>query len=191
MTLRLAVSLIALTFFAGGVLVSAPAAADESGMRTQRSSVAKKKARLTVRNTDRYRAGYAAGASVRDSYARGYTDGLAARTAPTYRPNYVVYNNGYNNGAYVAPGYAYNPAPTVISPAYAYSPAPALIPRLDPITSALTVPVATAPAVQVVQGDVASWIRDCSIRYRQFQPTDFDPATGTFLGNDGDRYYCN
>jgi hypothetical protein len=182
MTLKLAASLIALTFVAGAVLAAAPAAADEPGYRTSRSYVAKRKPKVVIR-TQRYRDGYAAGlaaSAAQDSYARGYTDGLAARPAT---PSYVV----YNNGTYVPPGYTYTTAPTVISPAYAYSP---VVRPLDPITGALAATTVTTP-VRAVQGDVASWIRDCSIRYRRFGPTDFDPVTGTFLGNDGDRYYCN
>jgi hypothetical protein len=193
MTLRLTASLIALTFLAGGVLLATPASADDSGYRTHRSSVQKRATRITIRktNTARYDTGYVAGVRAGTSYARGYSDGVAAaRTIepPVMTRPYVV----YNNGAYVPPVYPYGTAPTVLNTGYGYQPTVRVI---DPVTSAFaaatTVPIAVTTAARAVQGDVGIWARDCAIRYRQFAPSDFDPVTGTFLGNDGDRYYCN
>ena len=193
MTLRLTASLIAMTFLAGGVLFAAPASADNSGYRTHRSSVQKRATRITIRKTStaRYDTGYAAGVRAGTSYARGYSDGVAAaRTIdpPVVTRPYVV----YDTGAYVPPVYPYGTAPAVLGPGYAYEPSLRVVdPVAGAFAAATTVPVAVTTPARAVQGDVGTWARDCAIRYRQFAPSDFDPVSGTFLGNDGDRYYCN
>lgn len=213
MTLRLTASLIALSFLAGGAICAPPASADEYGYRTRHHAAAPRAPRITIRNTSRYDEGYAAGMSVGTSYARGYTDGLAAAQAlePPAPPDVT-----YDPYGYEPPVYAYGPTygavygtTTVVDPAYAYRPplpvgpavpvapvAPALEePVVSAYGSAGPAPAATAAPVAettaAVHGDVAVWMRNCKARYRRFAPSDFDPSTGTFLGNDGDRYYCN
>lgn len=79
----------------------------------------------------------------------------------------------------VATGILTQPAPapvyvdpyprTYYPPAPVYRPAPRVVyvePAAEPWTQA--------------------WYRDCSVRYRSF-----DPGSGTYLGYDGQRHFCN
>lgn len=109
-----------------------------------------------------HRGGFGGGVGWGGAVAAGVVGGaVAAATSPLWAPGYYDYAPGYAYG----PNYAYGPTYSYGYGNYGYAPAPY---------------VAAGPAV--AQNDDASY---CASRYRSY-----DPASGTFLGFDGQRHPC-
>ena len=95
-------------------------------------------------------------------------------------PNYYPYAPAYGAPTYVAPTYG---APVYSAPVYGAPTTPydpSLPVQAGPVYSGGYVASGYAPS----RGS-AEWNAYCASKYRSF-----DPATGTFLGYDGQRHYC-
>lgn len=90
-----------------------------------------------------------------------FAQGDALATQVQYR--HRGYNRGYRRG---------------------FDPGAAAVLGIIGLTAGIIANSALAPAPYVV-GD-PNWIEYCASRYRSF-----DPASGTYLGYDGYRHYCN
>ena len=153
--------------------------------------------RIAIQKSDRQQyAGVRAGldrtgVNVRASYDRGYRDGsyVRAQEPRAYQAYpYAAYSNGVDprtGGSSYAGNDLYGPRGT-----YGYRPYARYEAGLDPITALLG--IASMPFAAVTsssrsgQGNFANWVAYCSARYGSF-----DPASGTFLADDGNRYYCS
>ena len=204
MTHRIATSLIALTLVTSGAFISAPASAQDGRKHVSqgaRSSVAQSQSRAQRQTSGnkQYRAGLRAGLDrgvvrSRASYARGYGDGayrgsLAPRGQYAYsyvRPD-GVYGprryDGYSTYAGYDGGYApaYGGHGSYAGYQSGFNPARGAVGRNGRVGHGRC-----NSALAVQQDNRGDWLAYCSAKYRSF-----DPGSGTFLANDGNRYYCN
>ena len=109
------------------------------------------------------------------SYSPGYSYGSSPYgTGPS---GYNSYNYNYAPGGYsynYVPGYTYSYGPSGYN-SYAYSPASSYAP--SPGSS-----YAASPGSSYAAGDAVAY---CKQRFRSY-----DPASGTYLGYDGQRHPC-
>ena len=196
MNAKITTCLVAAALMTSAGFVSAPASAQgNSAALNARNSVAKDQSRIAIRKSDRqqYSAGVRAGldrtgVNVRASYNRGYRDGsyVRAQEPRAYQAYpYAVYRNSVDprtdERSYARYDGGYEPG---------YRPYARYDAGLNPITALLG--IASMPLAAVTsssrsgQENFANWVAYCSARYGSF-----DPASGTFLADDGNRYYCS
>lgn len=207
MTHKITASLLALAFLASAASIVAPASAQEgrkSASQNTRNSIGLSQARIAIRRSDsqQYRAGLRAGLDpsgrrARASYERGYGD--ASYRQAYYGPR--LYNGGYAQRVYRGYAYAdydgYGPRYPGYGPYAQYngdydrsgSYGPYSI-GLNPIAALVGglagLPFAGAPVPLRAEQRNPEWLAYCFSKYRSF-----DERTGTFLANDGNRYYCS
>jgi hypothetical protein len=204
MTHKITASLVALTLVTGGGFFAAPASAQDGRKhvsQSTRSSVAQSQTKAWRQTSDsrQSRAGLRAGLDrgvvrSRASYARGYGDG-AYRVSSVPRGQYAysyvrpegVYGarryDGYSPSAGYDGGYApgYGGYGSYAGYEVGFNPVGELLGGM----AGLAVGGATAP-YRYEQDNRGEWLAYCSAKYRSF-----DPGSGTFLANDGNRYYCS
>jgi hypothetical protein len=206
MTHKITIPLIALTLVTGAGFFAAPASAQDGRKHVApgtRNSVVQSQTKAWRRTSDsrHYRAGLRAGLDrgvvrSRAFYARGYDDGayrVSSVPGDQYAYGYVrpegVYGarryNGYGYSPYAGYDGGYAPGHGGYGPYAAYengfTPVGALLGGM----AGLAVGGATA-SYRYEQHNSGAWLAYCSAKYRSF-----DPGSGTFLANDGNRYYCN
>jgi len=167
---------------------------------TARKSIASRQATIWRRTSDQqYRAGLRAGLDrsvlrSRASYVRGYGDGsdrqgygsrvnngssyawhdgAYGRSRYDGYDTYARYDDGYTRGSYGYGPYArYDTA---------FNPVAALFGGLAGLSGAVA---PLSPRFEQANGE--NWVAYCLSKYRSF-----DPSSGTFLADDGNRYYCS
>ena len=195
MSAKITTCLVAVALATSAGFVSAPASAQGNSALNARNSVAKDQSRIAMRKSDRqpYRAGVRAGldrvdVNVRASYDRGYRDGSYVR-AQDPRGNQAYPYAVYRAGVDPRPdGYFYARYEGGYEPRY--RPYARYDADLNPVAALLG--IASLPLAAMVsssrsgQENFANLVAYCSARY-----PGFDAASGTFLADDGNRYYCN
>jgi BA14K-like protein len=174
MTNKTAVCAIAASVLVAAASLSLPAFA-------QSGSAFSGHTKKIISTSAAYRAGLQHGIALRSAYDRGYIDGtrmVASRSSVgTVNPSLPSseYSTDYQNSSgYHSAGY--NP-PTGRASPYEGLYASTQIPDGDV--------AAGYDASQAIPQYSAEAYRYCVARYRSF-----DPAAGTFLAYDGNRYYC-
>jgi BA14K-like protein len=128
-----------------------------------------------------YRAGLRHGIALRSAYDRGYIDGtrMVVSRSSVYTVNPNIPSSGYSTDYQYSSGYraADYDQPTGRASPYEGLYASTQIPDGD-VAAGYAAPQAT-PQYS------AEAYRNCVARYRSF-----DPASGTFLAYDGNRYFC-
>jgi hypothetical protein len=196
MTMKTACAM-AVALLAGTASFTAPAAAQNAPMPQRHAKVAPSHAQKQLLNAVVvYEAGIRRGTanSSRDAYLRGFRDGTTteayssrvsvANSAPaepivsvggysTYDRNTAYYprNNGYASNYGRATAYENGSLYDRYDAGYA--------PR--GLMDVVVAPAATTPAMEAQ----AAMMSYCTARYQSF-----DPASGTFLADDGNRYFC-
>jgi BA14K-like protein len=174
MTNKITVCVIAASVLVVAVSGSLPALA-------QSGSASSGHTKKMISTSAAYRAGLQHGIALRSAYDRGYIDGtrmvVSRSSADTVNP--TIPSSGYstdyqNSSAYHSADYN---QPTGRASPYEGLYASSQIPDGN---------VATAYAAsKAIPQYSAEAYRYCVARYRSF-----DPASGTFLAYDGNRYYC-
>jgi hypothetical protein len=199
MTLKTAACATAVALLAGTASFAVPAAAQNAPMPQRHAKIASSHAQKQLLNAVVvYEAGIRRGAanSSRNAYLRGFRDGT---TTEAYTPRVSVVNSAPAEPILSVAGYstydrnaAYYPRNNVYSSndgrsaAYDNANGP-LYDRYDAgyaprgLMDVVVAPVATAPAIEAR----AAMISYCTAHYQSF-----DPASGTFLADDGNRYFC-
>jgi hypothetical protein len=198
MTMKTAACAMAVALLAGTASFTVPAAAQYAPMPPRHAKIAPSHAQKQLLNAVVvYEAGIRRGTanSSRNAYLRGFRDGTtteayssrvsvvnSAPAAPilsvagysTYDRNAAYYprNSGYSS--YDGRSAAYdNPRPLYDRYDAGYAP--------RGLMDVVVAPVATAAALEAR----AAMMSYCTARYQSF-----DPASGTFLADDGNRYFC-
>jgi hypothetical protein len=197
MTMRTAACAIAVALLAGTASFTAPAAAQNAPMPQRHAKIAPSHTQKEFLNAVAlYDAGLRRGTanSARNAYLRGFRDGT---TTEAYTPRVPVVNSapaepvlsvaGYStydrNAAYYSRSSGYT---SYDGRSAAYDNGP-LYDRYDAgyaprgLMDVVVAPAATAPAVEAQ----AAMMNYCTARYQSF-----DPASGTYLADDGNRYFC-
>jgi hypothetical protein len=197
MTMRTAACAMAVALLAGTASFTAPAAAQNAPMPQRHAKIAPSHTQKEFLNAVAlYDAGLRRGTanSSRNAYLRGFRDGT---TTEAYTPRVPVVNSapaepvlsvaGYStydrNAAYYSRSSGYT---SYDGRSAAYDNGP-LYDRYDAgyaprgLMDVVVAPAATAPAVEAQ----AAMMNYCTARYQSF-----DPASGTYLADDGNRYFC-
>jgi BA14K-like protein len=197
MTMRTAACAIAVALLAGTASFTVPAAAQNAPMPQRHAKIAPSHTQKEFLNAVAlYDAGLRRGTanSARNAYLRGFRDGT---TTEAYTPRVPVVNSapaepvlsvaGYStydrNAAYYSrsSGYtSYDGRSAAYDNGRLYDRYDAgYVPR--GLMDVVVAPAATAPAVEAQ----AAMMNYCTARYQSF-----DPASGTYLADDGNRYFC-
>jgi hypothetical protein len=199
MTTKTAACAMAVALLAGTAAFATPALAQKAPLH--HATMAPRHARLFLSTVAVYDAGLRRGraTSSNNAYLRGFRDGTSTAAynprrsvADSYVVNPVVADPGYSysRDAAYAPGTGgyyssydgrraayYDNANGYASDRYDARPAP-LAGLMDVVVAAPVAPIMTAEAQ-------AAHMSYCTARYQSF-----DPASNTFLADDGNRYYC-
>jgi hypothetical protein len=199
MTMKTAACAFAVALLAGTASFTAPAAAQNAPMPQRHAKIAPSHTQKQFLDAVAlYDAGLRRGTanSSRNAYLRGFRDGT---TTEAYTPRVSVLNSAPAEPILSAAGYstydrnaAYYPRNSGYSSydgrSAAYdNPNGVLYDRYDAgyaprgLMDVVVAPPATAPAVEAQ----AAMMNYCTARYQSF-----DPASGTFLADDGNRYFC-
>jgi hypothetical protein len=204
MTMKTAACAMAVALLAGTASFTVPAAAQYAPMPQRHAKIAPSHAQKQFLNAVAlYDAGLRRGTanSSRNAYLRGFRDGT---TTEAYTPRVSVVTSvpaepvlsvaGYStydrNAAYYSRNNGYS---SYDGRSAAYdNPNRPLYDRYDAgyaprgLMDVVVAPVATAPAMEARAVEArAAMISYCTARYQSF-----DPASGTFLADDGNRYFC-
>lgn len=198
MTMKTAACVMAVALLAGTASFTVPATAQYAPMPQRHAKIAQSHAQKQFLNAVAlYDAGLRRGTanSSRNAYLRGFRDGT---TTEAYTPRVSVLNSApaapilsgagysaYDRNAYYPRNNGYA---SYDGRSAAYdNPNGALYDRYDAgyaprgLMDVVVAPAAMAPAVEAR----AAMMNYCTARYQSF-----DPASGTFLADDGNRYFC-
>ena len=197
MTMKTAACAMAVALLAGTASFAVPAAAQYAPMPQRHAKIAPSHSQKQLLNAVVvYEAGIRRGAanSSRNAYLRGFRDGT---TTEAYTPRVSVVNSAPVKPTLSVAGYssydrnaAYYPRNNGYSSYDGRSAAydnGALYDRYDAgyaprdLMDVVVAPAATAPAMEAR----AAMMSYCTARYQSF-----DPASGTYLADDGNRYFC-
>jgi len=197
MTMKTAACAMAVALLAGTASFAVPAAAQYAPMPQRHAKIAPSHSQKQLLNAVVvYEAGIRRGAanSSRNAYLRGFRDGA---TTEAYTPRVSVVNSAPPEPTLSVAGYssydrnaAYYPRNNGYSSYDGRSAAydnGALYDRYDAgyaprgLMDVVVAPAATAPAMEAR----AAMLSYCTARYQSF-----DPASGTYLADDGNRYFC-
>jgi hypothetical protein len=197
--MKTAACAMAVALLAGTASFTVPAAAQNAPLPQRHAKISPSHAQKQFLDAVAlYDAGLRRGTanSSRNAYLRGFRDGTSTEA---YTPRVAVVNSapaepvlpvaGYStydrNAAYYSRSSGYT---SYDGRSAAYdNPNRALYDRYDAgyaprgLMDVVAAPVATAPAVEAQ----AAMMNYCIARYQSF-----DPASGTFLADDGNRYFC-
>jgi hypothetical protein len=195
--MKTAACAMAVALLAGTASFAVPAAAQYAPMPQRHAKIAPSHSQKQLLNAVVvYEAGIRRGAanSSRNAYLRGFRDGT---TTEAYTPRVSVVNSAPVEPTLSVAGYssydrnaAYYPRNNGYSSYDGRSAAydnGALYDRYDAgydprgLMDVVVAPAATAPAMEAR----AAMISYCTARYQSF-----DPASGTYLADDGNRYFC-
>ena len=196
MTMKTAAGAMAVALLAGTASFAAPAAAQYAPTPQRHADCAESFQKQLLNAVVVYEAGIRRGAanSSRNAYLRGFRDGT---TTEAYTPRVSVVNSAPAEPALSSAGYstydrnaAYYPRNNGYSSYDGRSAAyenGALYDRYDAgyaprgLMDVVVAPAATAPAMEAR----AAMMSYCTARYQSY-----DPASGTYLADDGNRYFC-
>jgi hypothetical protein len=197
MTMKTAACAVAVALLAGTASFAVPAAAQYAPMPQRHAKIAPSHSQKQLLNAVVvYEAGIRRGAanSSRNAYLRGFRDGT---TTEAYTPRVSVVNSAPVEPTLSVAGYssydrnaAYYPRNNGYSSYDGRSAAydnGALYDRYDAgyaprgLMDVVVAPAATAPAMEAR----AAMMSYCTARYQSF-----DPTSGTYLADDGNRYFC-
>ena len=197
MTMKTAAFAMAVALLAGTASFAVPAAAQYTPMPQRHAKIAPSHSQKQLLNAVVvYEAGIRRGAanSSRNAYLRGFRDGT---TTEAYTPRVSVVNSAPAEPTLPVAGYsaydrnaAYYPRNNGYSSYDGRSAAydnGALYDRYDAgyaprgLMDVVVAPAATTPAMEAQ----AAMMSYCTARYQSF-----DPASGTYLADDGNRYFC-
>ena len=197
MTMKTAACAMAVALLAGTASFAVPAAAQYAPMPQRHAKIAPSHSQKQLLNAVVvYEAGIRRGAanSSRNAYLRGFRDGT---TTEAYTPRVSVVNSAPAEPTLSVAGYssydrnaAYYPRNNGYSSYDGRSAAydnGALYDRYDAgyaprgLMDVVVAPAATAPAMEAR----AAMMSYCTARYQSF-----DPASDTYLADDGNRYFC-
>ena len=198
MTMKTAACAMAVALLAGTASFAVPAAAQSAPTAWSHAKMASSHAkRLFMSAVAEYDAGLRRGRanSSDNAYLRGFRDGTSTvayssrRIVDSYAGNPIASVPGYSYGreAVYSPGtggYApydgrsayYDNADGYASDRYDARPAPFV-----GLMNVVSAPLAVGPSLEAQ----AAHLSYCAARYQTF-----DPASNTFLADDGNRYYC-
>jgi hypothetical protein len=204
MTMKTAACAMAVALLAGTASFTVPAAAQYAPIPQRHAKIAPSHAQKQFLNAVAvYDAGLRRGTanSSRNAYLRGFRDGT---TTEAYSSRVSVVNSAPAEPVLSVAGYstydrnaAYYPRNSGYSSydgrSAAYdNPNRPLYDRYDAgyaprgLMDVVVAPVATAPATEARAVEArAAMMSYCTARYQSF-----DPASGTFLADDGNRYFC-
>jgi hypothetical protein len=197
MTMKTAACAMAVALLAGTASFTVPATAQNAPMPQRHAKITPSHSQKQLLNAVViYEAGIRRGTanSSRNAYLRGFRDGTSTEA---YTPRVSVVTSAPAEPILSAAGYstydrnaAYHPRNNEYasyggrSAAYANG---ALYDRYDAgyaprgLMDVVVAPVVTAPALEAR----AAMMSYCTARYQSF-----DPASGTYLADDGNRYFC-
>jgi hypothetical protein len=197
MTMKTAACAMAVALLAGTASLTVPAAAQNAPMPQRHAKMTPTHAQKQFLSAVAiYDAGLRRGTanSSRNAYLRGFKDGT---TTEAYSPRMSVVNSAPAEPILSVAGYsaydrsaAYYPSNSGYSSYDGRSAAydnGSLYDRYDAgyaprgLMDVVVAPAATAPALEAR----AAMLNYCTARYQSF-----DPASGTFLADDGNRYFC-
>jgi hypothetical protein len=197
MTMKTAACAMAVALLAGTASFAVPAAAQYAPMPQRHAKIAPSHSQKQLLNAVVvYEAGIRRGAanSSRNAYLRGFRDGT---TTEAYTPRVSVVNSapaeptlsvaGYSSYDRNAANYPRNNEYSSYDGRSAAYDNGALYDRYDAgyaprgLMDVVVAPAATAPAMEAH----AAMMSYCTARYQSF-----DPASGTYLADDGNRYFC-
>ena len=197
MTMKTATCAMAVALLAGTASFTVPAAAQYAPMPQRHAKMAPTHAQKQFLSAVAiYDAGLRRGtaSSSRNAYLRGFKDGT---TTEAYSPRVSVVNSAPAEPILSVAGYStYDRNPAYYRSNSGYSSYDgrsaaydngALYDRYDAgyaprgLMDVVVAPVATASALEAR----AAMLNYCTARYQSF-----DPASGTFLADDGNRYFC-
>ena len=198
MTFKTAACAMAVALLAGTASFVVPAVAQNAPMPSSHAKKILVTKKLFMSAVAEYDAGLRRGraASDRHAYLRGFRDGTSSEAyssrayvvnpAPSYAVPAPQYSS-YGRDADYAPGIgryssydgrsvSYGGTDSYVSDRYDNGSAP-----VAGLMDVVTVPLTTTPYLVTR----AAQVDYCVARYQSY-----DPASGTFLGNDGYRHYC-
>ena len=197
MTMKTAACAMAVALLAGTASFAVPAAAQYAPLPQRHAKIAPSHSQKQLLNAVVvYEAGIRRGAanSSRNAYLRGFRDGT---TTEAYTPRVAVVNSAPAEPTLSVAGYssydrnaAYYPRNNGYSSYEGRSATydnGTLYDRYDAgyaprgLMDVVVAPAASAPAMEAR----AAMMSYCTARYQSF-----DPASGTYLADDGNRYFC-